>query len=100
MLLTTRSDSPLRPLPPCRRDNRDNSGLRDLHETVSEAAVIIQRCYLPAQMNSERTDVQEGITAHGSESSLGLVSTSCGLRLKDHRKGIPQVRFLMRLLTP
>lgn len=48
----------LRPLPPCRRDNRDNSGLRDLHETVSEAAVIIQRCYLRAQMNSERTDVQ------------------------------------------
>lgn len=57
-----------RPLPPHRRDNRGNGGLHDLHETVSEAAAIIQRCYLRAQMNSE----QSGINAHGSESSLGF----------------------------
>lgn len=69
MLLTTRSDSP--PSRPARTrppylmdnlDNLDNSGLNDLHETVSEVVVIIQRrhCYyLRAQMNAiKHTDVQ------------------------------------------
>lgn len=66
MLLTTGSDSPpscpARTRPPYLMDNLDSSGLSDLHETVSEAVVIIQprHCYyLRAQMNAiKHTDVQ------------------------------------------